>query len=81
MSSVEIHDMRDKDDEYFVGTCTHVSDVSEHMLREEIDTFARRRIDWLQRMYEKGSRVKIASINNDQIGFLHIMPIEICPWG
>jgi len=81
MSSVEIHDMRDKDDEYFVGTCTHVSDVSEHMLREEIDTFARRRIDWLQRMYEKGSRVKIALINNDQVGFLHIMPIEICPWG
>jgi len=81
MSSIEIHDMMDKTDEYFVGTCTHVNDISEHMLREEIDTFAKRRIAWLQRMYEKGSRVKIASIDGDQVGFLHIMPIEICPWG
>jgi len=81
MSSVEIYDMRDKDDEYFVGTCTHVNDISEHMLREEIDTFAKRRIAWLRNMHEKGSRVKIASIDNDQAGFLHIMPIEICPWG
>jgi len=81
MSSVEIYDMRDKDDEYFVGTCTHVSDISEHMLREEIDAFAKRRIAWLRNMYEKGSRVKIASIDNNQVGFLHIIPIEICPWG
>jgi len=51
------------------------------MLREEIDTFAKRRIAWLQSMYEKGSRVKIASIDNEQVGFLHIIPIEICPWG
>ncbi|MBA7570265.1 N-acetyltransferase [Candidatus Atribacteria bacterium 1244-E10-H5-B2] len=81
MSTVKIHDMRDKDDEYFVGTCTHVNDTPEHLLRKEIDTFAKRRITWLRNMYKKGSRVKIASINNDQVGFLHIMPIEICPWG
>jgi GNAT superfamily N-acetyltransferase len=81
MPSVKIYDMMDKTDEYFVGTCTHVNDISEHMLREEIDAFAKRRIAWLQSMYEKGSRVKIASIDNDQVGFLHIMPIEICPWG
>jgi hypothetical protein len=42
MSSVEIYDMRDKNDEYFVGTCTHVNGISEHMLREEINTFAKR---------------------------------------
>jgi len=81
MSSIEIYDMSDKNDKYFVGTCTHVNDISVHMLREEIDTFAKRRIAWLRNMYEKGSRVKIASIDNDQVGFLHIMPIEICPWG
>jgi len=81
MSSVEIYDMMDKTDEYFVGTCTHVNYISVHMLSEEIDTFAKRRIAWLQSMYQKGSRVKIASIDNDQVGFLHIMPIEICPWG
>ena len=81
MPSVEIYDMRDKNDENFVGTCTHVNDTPECCLREEIDKSAKRRIDWLKRMYEKGSRVKIASIDNDQVGFLHIMPIEICPWG
>ena len=81
MPSVEIYDMRDKDDEYFVGTCTHVNDTPECCLREEIDKSAKRRIAWLQRMYKKGSRVKVASIDNDQVGFLHIMPIEICPWG
>jgi len=81
MSSIEIHDMRDKDDEYFVGTCTHLNGISEHMLKEEIDTFGKRRIAWLRNMYKKGSRVKIASIDNNQVGFLHIMPIEICPWG
>jgi len=81
MSSIEIYDMMDETDEYFVGTCTHVNDISVHMLREEIDTFAKRRIAWLRNMYEKGLRVKIASIDNNQVGFLHIMPIEICPWG
>lgn len=81
MSSVEIYDMRDKDDEYFVGTCTHINGISEHMLKEEIDTFAKRRIAWLRNMHEKGSRVKIASIDDERVGFLHIMPIEICPWG
>lgn len=73
--------MRDKDDKYFVGTCTHVNGISEHMLKEEIDTFSKRRINWLRNMYKKGSVVKIASIDGDQVGFLHIMPIEICPWG
>ncbi len=47
MASVKIYDMMDRTDEYFVGTCTHVNDISEHMLREEIDAFAKRRIDWL----------------------------------
>lgn len=61
MASVKIYDMMDWTDKYFVGTYTHMNDISEHMLREEIDDFAKRRIDWLQRMYEKGSRVKTAS--------------------
>ena len=81
MSSIEIYDMMDKTDEYFVGTCTHINGISEHMLKEEIDTFAKRRIAWLRNMHEKGSRVKIASIDDERVGFLHIMPIEICPWG
>ena len=64
MSSIEIYDMMDETDEYFVGTCTHINSISKHMLKEEIDTFAKRRITWLRNMHEKGSRVKIASIDN-----------------
>ena len=80
MASVKIHKMY-KIDEYFVGTCTHVNDTPECLSRNEIDVSAKRRIDWLRGMEEKGSQVKVASIANDQVGFLHIMPIEICPWG
>ena len=81
MSSIEIYDMRDKDDEYLVGTCTHVNGKSEHIRKEGKDFFTNRRIARLRNMHEKRSRVMIASINGQQVGFLHYMPIEICPWG
>ena len=64
-----------KSDEYYVGTCTHVNES------DEIDRSAERRIAWLQSMYRKGLRVMIALIGNNQVGFLHLLPIEICPWG
>lgn len=80
MSLVEIRDMQPTD-EYFVGTCTHVNDTPECLLRAEIAAAARRRIAWLRSMYEKDSRVKVASIDGEQVGFLHVMPIEVCPWG
>ena len=81
MWSVEIYDMIDKTDEYFVGTCTHVNDTPECLSRKEIDTSAQRRIYWLRAMEKKGSQVMVASIADERVGFLHIMPIEICPWG
>ncbi len=74
MSLVEIRDLQPSD-EYFVGTCTHMGES------EEIDASARSRLSWLQAMFEKGSRVKVAILNGNQVGFLHIIPIEICPWG
>jgi len=74
MSAVEIRDMQIAD-EYFVATCTHENESA------EIDACARRRLAWLKSMYEKGLRVKVAILDDSQVGFLYLMPIEICPWG
>jgi GNAT superfamily N-acetyltransferase len=70
----EIHDM-ELADEYFVGTCTHTNES------EEMDSSAGRRLAWLRAMHEKGSRVKVATVGGEQAGFLHVIPIEFCPWG
>lgn len=32
-------------------------------------------------MHEKGSRVKVATLDGERAGFLHVIPIEFCPWG
>jgi len=74
MSLVKIRDMQ-PEDEYFVGTCTHVGES------DEIDASAKRRLAWLRSMYEKGLRVKVAILGSNQVGFLHVIPIEISPWG
>lgn len=71
---IEIHSM-EASDEYFVGTCTHTHES------EEMDSSAGRRLAWLQAMHEKGSRVKVATIDGERAGFLHVIPIEFCPWG
>ena len=42
---------------------------------------AGRRVKWFRDMREKGLRVKVALLDEKQIGFLYVMPIEICPWG
>ncbi|MCK4224564.1 MAG: hypothetical protein KAX39_05245 [candidate division Zixibacteria bacterium] len=58
-----------------MGTCSHVSES------DEIDACAKRRTTWLKNMYEKGLRVKVALLDNKPVGFLYVMPIEVCPWG
>jgi len=72
--SIEIHDMA-SNDEYFVGTCTHINES------KEIDASAVGRLAWLRAMHEKGSRVKVVALDGRVTGFLHAMPIEISPWG
>jgi GNAT superfamily N-acetyltransferase len=72
--SIEVHDMN-SDDEYFVGTCTHINES------EEMDASAVRRLAWLRAMHEKGSQVKVAAFDGKAAGFLHAIPIEISPWG
>jgi hypothetical protein len=74
MSSVIIRDM-EADDEYFIITCSHVDES------EEIDRCGEKRRIWFKKMYRQGLRAKAALIDNSQVGFLYVMPIEICPWG
>ena len=69
-----IRDMT-KEDEYYVGTCTHTNE--NNIEREES---CPRRISWLRSMEKHGLRVKIALLDNNHAGFLYIMPIEINPW-
>ena len=64
-----------KEDEYYVGTCTHTNE--NNIEREES---CPRRISWLRSMEKHGLRVKIALLDNNHAGFLYIMPIEINPW-
>jgi GNAT superfamily N-acetyltransferase len=74
MSTIQIQDM-DQTTEYFVGTCSHVHET------DEADAVAKRRIAWLKSKHQEGLRVKVAILDDKPVGFLYIMPIEICPWG
>ena len=74
MTNLIIRDMTEVDEQY-VGTCTHVNES------DEIDACARRRLPWLKEMYAKGLRVKVALLENQQVGFLYLVPIEFSPWG
>ncbi|MFX1314340.1 MAG: GNAT family N-acetyltransferase [Promethearchaeota archaeon] len=71
---IVIRDMT-KEDEYYVGTCTH---VNENNMEREMS--APRRISWLRSMEKYGLKVKVALLDNIHAGFLYIMPIEINPW-
>lgn len=64
-----------KDDEYYVGTCTH---VNENNIEREWSY--PRRITWLRSMEKHGLRVKVALLDGTHAGFLYLMPIEINPW-
>ncbi|MFX1553529.1 MAG: hypothetical protein ACFFBV_06345 [Promethearchaeota archaeon] len=71
---INIRDMA-KEDEYYIGTCTHVNENN-----IEYENSAPRRISWLRDMEKYGLRVKVALFNGNHAGFLYIMPIEINPW-
>lgn len=74
MSAITILEM-DETTEYFVGTCSHVNET------QEADECGARRITWMRSMHEKGLRVKVALLEDKPLGFLYVMPIEVCPWG
>ncbi len=74
MSSLEIRDMS-PEDEYFVGTCPHTHES------EEIDVCSEIRRSWIRDKLEKGMRVKVALWEDESVGFLYMIPIEMSPWG
>jgi len=71
---VIIRDMT-KNDEYYVGTCTHVNENN-----KEREMSAPRRIAWLKRMEQHGLITKVALLDDVHAGFIYVMPIEINPW-
>jgi len=73
-TDIVIRDMTE-DDEYYVGTCTH---VNENNIERE-SSFPRR-ISWLKQMEKYGLKIKVALFDNVHAGFLYIMPIEINPF-
>jgi hypothetical protein len=72
--SIIIRDMT-KEDEYYVGTCTHVNENN-----IEYENSCPRRISWLKSMEQNDLKIKVALIDGIRAGFLYIMPIEISPW-
>lgn len=74
MNTIKIHDVK-PEEEYFVATCTHVNETA------EIDASAKRRLAWFKKMHRRGLRIKVATLGGEAVGFIYVMPIEICPWG
>jgi GNAT superfamily N-acetyltransferase len=75
MDNISVVDVISKEDKYFVATCTHVNESA------EIDASAERRLACFENMFEQGLRVKIATLDGERVGFIYVMPIEVCPWG
>lgn len=73
-SKIIVRDMTEEDMP-FVGTCTHIGES------QEIDSSSRRRLTWLKWAEGKGARVKVALVDGRHAGFLHLMPVEVCPCG
>lgn len=70
MERIEIRDMQ-PEDELYVGSCS-----SDNVER------AKFRIEWLRNACDyKGLRVKVALLDGEHAGFIHVYPIETCPWG
>lgn len=65
----------EKDDEYFVSSCTHENESA------EIDACSHRRLAWFKKMHRRGLRIKVATLDGERVGFIYVMPIEVCPWG
>jgi predicted N-acetyltransferase YhbS len=74
VNAVIVRDMK-PEDEYFVATCTHVDES------DEIDASSRRRLAWFKKARERGLSMKVATSNGERVGFIYVMPIEVCPWG
>lgn len=79
---IVIRDMNAEDEE-FVSMCGHSK-------KEAIDNpefindcikYSNQRKKWFKEKYSQGFRAKVALLDSIPVGFLYVMPIEICPWG
>jgi predicted N-acetyltransferase YhbS len=70
MRDIEIRDMDEKS-QYFVSACTHCNES------EETDACAKHRLAWLLDMQRKGMKNLVALTNDEPVGFIHLMPIEV----
>ena len=61
-----------KEDEYYVGTCTHVNENN-----YEYEESAIRRISWLRKMEQYGLKVKVALLDGIHAGFLYLSRLLI----
>lgn len=64
-----------KEDEWYVGTCTHVGEKN-----EEIEKCAKERIEYFRKMKKSGLKIKVALFDDQYAGFIYLFPIEISPW-
>jgi len=63
------------EDEYYVSTCSHVSESA------ETDASAKKRLGVLRALIARGAVVKAALIGSAHVGFAHGIPIEASSWG
>jgi len=71
--SIQIRDMTEED-EWYVGTCTHVEEKN-----EEIEQCAQERITYFKHMNNFGLKIKVALFNDQHAGFIYLFPIEVSP--
>jgi len=74
MPRLEVREMT-ADDEYFVGTCSHVNESP------EADAASRLRLACLARSRAAGGATLVALLDGRHAGFLHATPIELSSWG
>ncbi|MBN2582232.1 MAG: GNAT family N-acetyltransferase [Planctomycetes bacterium] len=74
MATITVREMQ-AEDEYFVATCSHVSESA------EIDACGVRRSEWLRDHYDRDVRVQVALADGRHVGFAFVLPIELSPSG
>jgi len=74
MSNLIVREMK-AEDEYFIATCSHISESA------EIDVCTRMRRQLFEIMKSEGTVFKVAMLGNEHIGFAYGIPIERSSWG
>ena len=72
--TIQIRDMQ-PEDEYFVSTCSHVSES------EEADACGKRRCVLFRSLRADGARLKVALLEGEHAGFAYGLPIDVASWG